>query len=33
MVLATFMVLPVVFVYFLAQPALVEGIVLTGLKG
>jgi ABC-type glycerol-3-phosphate transport system permease component len=33
MVLATFMVLPVVVVYFLAQRALVEGIVLTGLKG
>lgn len=33
MVLATLMVLPVVIVYFLAQRALVEGIVLTGLKG
>ncbi len=33
MVMATFMVLPVVAVYFLAQRAFVEGIVLTGLKG
>ena len=33
MVLATLMVLPVVILYFLAQQALVEGIVLTGLKG
>lgn len=33
MVLATLMVLPVVVIYFLAQRALVEGIVLTGLKG
>jgi len=33
MVLATLMVLPVVLIYFLAQRALVEGIVLTGLKG
>ena len=33
MVLATLMVTPVVIVYFLAQRALVEGIVLTGLKG
>lgn len=33
MVLATLMVLPVVIIYFLAQRALVEGIVLTGLKG
>ena len=33
MVLATLMVLPVVTIYFLAQRHLVEGIVLTGLKG
>jgi ABC-type glycerol-3-phosphate transport system permease component len=33
MVLGTIMVLPVLVVYFLAQRALVEGIVLTGLKG
>ena len=33
MALATLMVLPVVTVYFLAQRAFVEGIVLTGLKG
>ncbi|MCY3898803.1 MAG: carbohydrate ABC transporter permease [Caldilineaceae bacterium] len=33
MVLATLMVLPVIIVYFLAQRAFVEGIVLTGLKG
>lgn len=33
MVLATLMVLPVVIIYFLAQRQLVEGIVLTGLKG
>lgn len=33
MVLATLMVVPVVIIYFLAQRALVEGIVLTGLKG
>lgn len=33
MVLATLMVLPVVVIYFLAQRQLVEGIVLTGLKG
>lgn len=33
MVMATFMVLPVVIVYFLAQRALTEGIVLTGMKG
>lgn len=33
MVLATLMVLPVITIYFLAQRALVEGIVLTGLKG
>lgn len=33
MVLATFMVAPVVIIYFLAQRALVEGIILTGLKG
>lgn len=33
MVLATLMVLPVIVIYFLAQRQLVEGIVLTGLKG
>jgi ABC-type glycerol-3-phosphate transport system permease component len=33
MVLATMMVTPVVIVYFLAQRAFVEGIVLTGMKG
>ncbi len=33
MVMATLMVVPVVIIYFLAQRALVEGIVLTGLKG
>ena len=33
MALATLMVLPVIIVYFLAQRAFVEGIVLTGLKG
>lgn len=33
MVLATLMVVPIVIVYFLAQRAFVEGIVLTGLKG
>ncbi|MCC6168768.1 MAG: carbohydrate ABC transporter permease [Caldilineaceae bacterium] len=33
MVLATFMVLPVLIIYFLAQRALTEGIVLTGMKG
>ena len=33
MALATLMVLPVLIVYFLAQRAFVEGIVLTGLKG
>lgn len=33
MVLATLMVLPVIVVYFLAQRAFVEGIVLTGMKG
>lgn len=33
MVLATLMVLPVIVIYFLAQRAFVEGIVLTGLKG
>jgi ABC-type glycerol-3-phosphate transport system permease component len=33
MVMGTLMVLPVLVVYFLAQRALVEGIVLTGLKG
>ncbi len=33
MALATLMVLPVVILYFLAQRAFVEGIVLTGLKG
>lgn len=33
MVMATLMVVPVVVIYFLAQRALVEGIVLTGLKG
>lgn len=33
MVLATLMVVPVIILYFLAQRALVEGIVLTGLKG
>jgi multiple sugar transport system permease protein len=33
MVLATLMILPVLIIYFLAQRALVEGIVLTGLKG
>lgn len=33
MVLATLMVLPVIVIYFLAQRAFGEGIVLTGLKG
>ena len=33
MVMATMMVLPVLVMYFLAQRAFVEGIVLTGLKG
>jgi ABC-type glycerol-3-phosphate transport system permease component len=33
MVLATMMVTPVVIIYFLAQRAFVEGIVLTGMKG
>ena len=33
MVLATLMVLPVIVIYFLAQRAFVEGIILTGLKG
>ncbi|MEM7533063.1 MAG: carbohydrate ABC transporter permease [Chloroflexota bacterium] len=33
MVLATMMVMPVVIIYFLAQRAFVEGIVLSGLKG
>lgn len=33
MALATLMVLPVIIIYFLAQRAFVEGIVLTGLKG
>ncbi len=33
MVMATLMVIPVIILYFLAQRALVEGIVLTGLKG
>jgi ABC-type glycerol-3-phosphate transport system permease component len=33
MVLATLMILPVLVIYFLAQRALVEGIVLTGIKG
>lgn len=33
MVLATLMVTPVVLLYFLAQRAFVEGIVLTGMKG
>jgi ABC-type glycerol-3-phosphate transport system permease component len=33
MVMATMMVVPVVIIYFVAQRALVEGIVLTGLKG
>jgi ABC-type glycerol-3-phosphate transport system permease component len=33
MVMGTIMVVPVLVVYFLAQRALVEGIVLTGLKG
>lgn len=33
MALATLMVLPVTIIYFLAQRAFVEGIVLTGLKG
>jgi ABC-type glycerol-3-phosphate transport system permease component len=33
MVLATLMVFPVLIIYFLAQRAFVEGIVLTGLKG
>lgn len=33
MVLATWMVLPVIVIYFLAQRAFVEGIILTGLKG
>jgi ABC-type glycerol-3-phosphate transport system permease component len=33
MVLATLMVTPVVMIYFLAQRALTEGIVLTGIKG
>ena len=33
MVLATLMVLPVIAIYFLAQRAFVEGIILTGLKG
>ncbi len=33
MALGTLMVLPVVVIYFLAQRALIEGIVLTGLKG
>ena len=33
MVMATLMVFPVIIVYFLAQRAFVEGIVLTGLKG
>jgi ABC-type glycerol-3-phosphate transport system permease component len=33
MVLATIMVTPIITVYFLAQRAFVEGIVLTGLKG
>jgi ABC-type glycerol-3-phosphate transport system permease component len=33
MVMATLMVLPVLVIYFLAQRAFVEGIVLTGLKG
>ncbi|MBV7333658.1 carbohydrate ABC transporter permease [Chloroflexi bacterium TSY] len=33
MVLATLMVLPVIAIYFLAQRAFVEGIVLSGLKG
>jgi multiple sugar transport system permease protein len=33
MVMATMMVVPVVIMYFLAQRAFVEGIVLTGIKG
>ncbi|MEM7033373.1 MAG: carbohydrate ABC transporter permease [Chloroflexota bacterium] len=33
MVMATLMIFPVIVVYFLAQRAFVEGIVLTGLKG
>jgi ABC-type glycerol-3-phosphate transport system permease component len=33
MVMATMMILPVLIMYFLAQRAFVEGIVLTGLKG
>lgn len=33
MVLATIMVVPVLILYFLAQRAFIEGIVLTGLKG
>ncbi|HRW09396.1 MAG TPA: carbohydrate ABC transporter permease [Caldilineaceae bacterium] len=33
MVMATIMIVPVIIIYFLAQRALVEGIVLTGLKG
>lgn len=33
MVMATFMVVPVLIVYFFAQRALTEGIVLTGMKG
>lgn len=33
MVMATLMIAPVIIIYFLAQRALVEGIVLTGLKG
>jgi ABC-type glycerol-3-phosphate transport system permease component len=33
MVLATIMVTPIIIVYFLAQRAFVEGIVLTGIKG
>ena len=33
MVMATMMVVPVVVMYFLAQRAFVEGIVLTGIKG
>lgn len=33
MALATLMVLPVIIIYFLAQRAFTEGIVLTGLKG
>ena len=33
MVLSVFMVIPIVVIYFVAQKAFIQGIVLTGMKG